>query len=143
MADGTALLRSAAASPMMNARCGWRVRKGSPGDQKRWAAGNGVFNEMGVRSRGAGAYRTVAPQPGRTAMAASPDDWAKELEAELATLASDMWATHRRLEEKGFRIDGGNKAATGWWLTAINRKLSPGSIRVQSDGATLSVTVEA
>jgi hypothetical protein len=75
-------------------------------------------------------------------MATSSDDWMKELEADLAPLASDMWETQKRLEEKGFRIDGGNKAPTGWWLTANNRNISHGSIKVQSDGTRISVTAE-
>jgi hypothetical protein len=69
------------------------------------------------------------------------DDGAKVLEAELAPLASDMWGTQKRLEEKGFRVDRGNKSATGWWLTANNRNTSR-SIKVQSDGAQLVVTAE-
>jgi hypothetical protein len=76
-------------------------------------------------------------------MATNPDDWTRELEADLATLASDMWATQKRLEERGFRVDGGNKAPTGWWLTANNRNASHGSIKVQSDGTKISVTAEA
>jgi hypothetical protein len=74
-------------------------------------------------------------------MAASLDEWAKELEAALATVAPDMWATQKRLEERGFRIDGGNKSPTGWWLTASNRNLNPSNIRVQSDGTKIVVTV--
>jgi hypothetical protein len=69
-------------------------------------------------------------------------DWTKELEAELSPLASDMWGTQRRLEEKGFRIDGGNKAPTGWWLTAINRSISNGSVKVTSDGSKISVSAD-
>jgi len=38
-------------------------------------------------------------------MAANLDDLAKELEADLATFASDMYATQQRLPEKGFRVD--------------------------------------
>jgi hypothetical protein len=75
-------------------------------------------------------------------MAANADDWLKQLETELAALASDMWATQKRLEEKGFRVDGGNKAPTGWWLTANNRNFRPNSIKVQSDGNKISVTAE-
>jgi hypothetical protein len=75
-------------------------------------------------------------------MATNLDDWTKELEGELATLAPDMWATQKRLEEKGFRVDGGNKTSTGWWLTANNRNVSHGSIKVQSDGTKIVVTVE-
>jgi allophanate hydrolase subunit 2 len=70
------------------------------------------------------------------------DERTKELEAEMAPLASDMWATQRRLERKGYRVDSGNKSPTGWWLTANNKNISPGSIRVQSDGTKIVVTVE-
>jgi hypothetical protein len=74
-------------------------------------------------------------------MAANPGDWTKELEADLAALASDMWGTQQRLSEKGFRVDGGNKSHSGWWLTAINRDTSR-SIKVQSDGINVVVTSE-
>jgi hypothetical protein len=73
--------------------------------------------------------------------ATNPDEETKELEAELAPLASDMWGTQKRLEEKGFRVDRGNKSATGWWLTANNRNTSR-SLKVQSDGAKIVVTAE-
>jgi hypothetical protein len=63
-------------------------------------------------------------------MAASLDEWAKELEAVLATVARDMWATQKRLDETGFRSDGGNNSPTGRWLTASNRNLNPSNIRV-------------
>jgi hypothetical protein len=75
-------------------------------------------------------------------MATNLNDWTKELEEELATLAPDMWATQKKLEEKGFRVDGGNKTSAGWWLTANNRNISHGSIKVQSDGTKIAVTVE-
>jgi len=35
-------------------------------------------------------------------MATNFDGWTKELETELTTLASDMWATQKKLEDKGF-----------------------------------------
>lgn len=70
-----------------------------------------------------------------------PNEGTKELEAELAPLASDMWGTQKKLEEKGFRVDRGNKSAVGWWLTANNRNISR-SIKVQSDGARLVVRTE-
>ncbi len=69
------------------------------------------------------------------------DDSTKSLEAELAPLASDMWGTQKRLEEKGFRVNRGNKSATGWWLTANNRNTGR-SIKVQSDGTKLVVNAE-
>ena len=73
--------------------------------------------------------------------ATNPEDSTKSLEAELASLASDMWGTQKRLEEKGFRVNRGNKSATSWWLTANNRNTGR-SIKVQSDGAKLVVTPE-
>jgi hypothetical protein len=86
-------------------------------------------------------YGISASEEGH-AMATSPDDWTKGLEAELAPLASDMWATQKRLEEKGFRVDNGNKMPSGWWLTANNRDMSQGDIKVKSDGTKIVVTVE-
>ena len=74
-------------------------------------------------------------------MANKPDEWTKELEAELATLASDMWGAQQRLSEKGFRIDGGNKSHSGWQLTANNRNTSR-CIKVQWDGTKIAVTAE-
>jgi hypothetical protein len=70
------------------------------------------------------------------------NEWTKELEAELTPLASDMWGTQKRLEEKGFRVDSGNKMPNGWWLAANNRNMNPGNIKVQSDGTKIVVTVE-
>ena len=69
------------------------------------------------------------------------DDWTKELEADLATLASDMWGTQQRLAEKDFRVDGGNKSPSGWWLTASNRNTGR-SVKVQSDGSKVVVIAE-
>ena len=74
-------------------------------------------------------------------MATNLEEWTKELEAELATLASDMWGTQKRLEEKGFKVDSGNKMPSRWWLTANNRNMGR-SIKVQSDGTKLVVTIE-
>jgi len=80
----------------------------------------------------------------RTQMEKNIDEWAKELEEELAALAPDMRAAQTRLEQKGFRVDSGNKTSTtGWWLTANNRNMSHGSIKVQSDGTKIVVTVES
>jgi hypothetical protein len=39
-------------------------------------------------------------------------------------------------------VDGGNKTSTEWWLTANNRNMSHGGIKVQSDGTKIVVTVE-
>jgi hypothetical protein len=49
----------------------------------------------------------------RTQMEKDLEKWTKELEVELATLASDMWATQTRLEQKGFGVDSGNKTPRG------------------------------
>jgi hypothetical protein len=75
-------------------------------------------------------------------MAINLNDWTKELEVELTMLAFDMWATQKRLEEKGFRVASGNKTPTGWCLTANKRNRSYGNIKVQSDGTKIAVTVE-
>ena len=56
-------------------------------------------------------------------------------------LSPDMWATQKRLEEKGFRVDSGSTIPNGWWLTANNRNMSHGSIKVQSDGSKIAVTI--
>ena len=74
-------------------------------------------------------------------MTTNPNEWTKELETDLAALASDMWGTQQRLSEKGFRVDSGNKAHSGWWLTAINSGTSR-SIKVRSDGTKVVVTAE-
>jgi hypothetical protein len=74
-------------------------------------------------------------------MTTNPDDWTKELETDLAALASDMWGTQQRLSAKGFMVDGGNKSHSGWWLTANNRNTGR-SIKVQSDGTKVVVTAE-
>jgi hypothetical protein len=78
----------------------------------------------------------------RTQMEKNLDEWAKELEEELTALAPDMRAAQTRLEQRGVRVDSGNKTSTGWWLTANNRNLSQGSIKVQSDGTKIVVTIE-
>jgi hypothetical protein len=58
-------------------------------------------------------YRPALTEKGRTQMAASLDDRVKELEVELATLATDMWAAQKRLEEKGFS-DRPRQQITNW-----------------------------
>jgi hypothetical protein len=74
-------------------------------------------------------------------MTTKPDDWTKELETDLAAVASDMWGTQQRLSEKGFRVDGGNKLPAGWWLMANNRNAGH-STKVQSNGTKVAVTAE-
>jgi hypothetical protein len=91
----------------------------------------------------ADAYRGInMTEKERTQMAQDPDEWIEELEMELATLASDMRATQQRLEQRGFKVDSGNKTSAGWWLTANNRNTSYGGVKVQSDGTKTVVTFE-
>jgi hypothetical protein len=74
-------------------------------------------------------------------MADDLSEWAREFEAKLAQLSPDMQATSVLLEQEGFRVDSGNKSSTGWFLTAYDRNLRRGSIKVQSDGTKIVVTV--
>jgi hypothetical protein len=74
-------------------------------------------------------------------MTTNPDDWTRELEADLAAFASDMWGTQQRLLVKGFKVDSGNKSHSGWWLTAMDHGTSR-SIKVQSDGTKVVVTAK-
>jgi hypothetical protein len=69
------------------------------------------------------------------------DGWAKAFEAKLAELGPDMQATQALLEQEGFRVDSGNKSSSGWWLTAYNKTRRQQSIKVQSDGSKIVVTV--
>jgi hypothetical protein len=74
-------------------------------------------------------------------MANDVGEWAKEFEAKSAELAPDMQATQALLEQEGFRVDSGNKSSSGWWLTAYNKTARQESIKVQSDGSKIVVTV--
>jgi hypothetical protein len=75
-------------------------------------------------------------------MAEDVNEWAKQFEAKLAKLAPDMQATQALLEQEGFRVDSGNKSFTGWYLTAYdNENMNRGSVKVQSDGTKIVVTV--
>lgn len=98
-----------------------------------------VISVFAAASAGALDIRPDKNLPGVTTT--NTDDSTKSLEAELAPLASDMWGTQKRLEEKGFRVNRGNKSSTGWWLTANNRNTGR-SIKVQSDGTKLTVNAE-
>jgi hypothetical protein len=44
-------------------------------------------------------------------------EWAKKLEPRLKQLSPDMRAASALLEQEGFKLDSGNKSATGWFLT--------------------------
>jgi hypothetical protein len=68
-------------------------------------------------------------------------EWAKKFELRLNQLSPDMWAASALLEQEGFRVDSGNKSATGWFLTAHDRNRSRGSIELQSDGTKIALTV--
>jgi hypothetical protein len=58
------------------------------------------------------------------------DDWTKELEADLSLLASDMWGTQKRLEEKGFRVDRAtNRQLAGDGEQSQHRSQYQGAIR--------------
>ena len=74
-------------------------------------------------------------------MARDVSEWAKEFEAKLAGLAPDIQATEALLEQEGFRVDSGNKSSSGWRLTAYNKAMRQESIKVQSDGSKIVVTV--
>ena len=52
-----------------------------------------------------------------------------------------MWATQKRLEEKGFTVDSGNKSPTGWWLTAYNRSMNPAVLGCNLTAAETGVTL--
>jgi hypothetical protein len=69
------------------------------------------------------------------------NEWAKKLELRLNQLSPDMWAASALLEREGFRVDSGNKSATGWFLTAHDRNQHRGSIKLQSDGTKIDLTV--
>jgi hypothetical protein len=52
-------------------------------------------------------------------MATNVEEWTRELAAELAPFAPDMWTPQKRLEGKGFRWIAATKclAGGGWRLT--------------------------
>lgn len=63
-----------------------------------------------------------------------------KFELKLNQLSPDMSAASALLEQEGFRVDSGNKSATGWFLTAHDTNQRRGSI-MQSDGTKIVVTV--
>ena len=67
--------------------------------------------------------------------------WTKNFELRLNQLSPDMRAASALLEQEGFKVDSGNKSATGWFLTAHDRYQRRGSIRLQSDGTKIALTV--
>ena len=80
--------------------------------------------------------KIATEQAGRAA-----SDWAKKFELRLNKLSPDMSAASAVLEQEGFRVDSGNKSATGWFLTAHDTNQRRGSIRLQSDGTKIVLTV--
>jgi hypothetical protein len=80
--------------------------------------------------------KAATEQAGRAA-----SDWVMKFELKLNQLSPDMSAASALLEQEGFRVDSGNKSATGWFLTAHNTNQRRGSIRLQSDGTKIVVTV--
>jgi hypothetical protein len=72
---------------------------------------------------------------------ADSTDWAKKLELRLNQLSPDMWAASALLQQEGFRVDSGNKSATGWFLTAHDGNRHRDSIKLQSDGTKIELIV--
>jgi len=68
-------------------------------------------------------------------------EWAKKFELRLNQISPDMAAASALLEQEGFRVDSGNKSATGWFLTARDRNQRRGSIKLQSDGTKIVLTI--
>jgi len=68
-------------------------------------------------------------------------EWVKKIELKLNQLSPDMSAASALLEQDGFRVDGGNKSTTGWFLTAHDSNQRRGSIKLQSDGTKIVLTV--
>jgi hypothetical protein len=66
---------------------------------------------------------------------------AKKFELKLNQIPPDMGAASALLEQEGFSVDSGNKSATGWYLTAHDRNQRRGSIKLQSDGTKIDLTV--
>jgi hypothetical protein len=79
---------------------------------------------------------TATAEGGRAA-----SDWAKKFELKLNQLSPDMSAAGALLAQEGFRVDGGNKSATGWFLTAHDSSQRRGNIKLQSDGTKIVLTV--
>jgi hypothetical protein len=65
-------------------------------------------------------------------------EWAKKFELKLNQISPGMGAASALLEQEGFRVDSGNKSATGWYLTAHDRNQRRGSIELQSDGSKIA-----
>ena len=84
----------------------------------------------------------ISPSPANEPPKTDVDltEWAKKFELKL-NQSPDMGAASALLEQEGFRVDSGNKSATGWYLTAHDRNQRRGSIELQSDGSKIVLTV--
>jgi hypothetical protein len=84
----------------------------------------------------------ISPSPSNEPPKSDADstESAKKFELRLNQLSPDMWAASALLEQEGFRVDSGNKSATGWFLTAHDRNQRRGSIKLQSDGTKIVLT---
>jgi hypothetical protein len=84
----------------------------------------------------------ISPSPANEPPKSDVDstEWAKKFELRLIRLSPDMWAASALLEQEGFRVDSGNKSATGWFLTAHDKNRRHGSIKLQSDGTKIDLT---
>jgi hypothetical protein len=84
----------------------------------------------------------ISPSPANQPPKSDVDstEWAKKFELRLNQLSPDMWAASALLGQEGFRVDSGNKSATGWFLTAHDRNQRRGSIKLQSDGTKIVLT---
>src|SRR6516162_6434130 len=79
----------------------------------------------------------ISPSPANEPPKTDVDstEWAKKFELKLNQISPDMGAASALLEQESFRVDSGNKSATGWYLTAHDRNQRRGSIELQSDGS--------
>ena len=85
----------------------------------------------------------ISPSPANEPPKTDVDstEWAKNFDLRLNQLSPDMSAASALLEQEGFKVDSGNKSATGWFLTAHDRNQRRGSIKLQSDGTKIDLTV--
>jgi hypothetical protein len=90
----------------------------------------------------------VSPSPGNEASKTTTEeaghakaDWAKQFALKLNKISPDISAANALLQQEGFRVDSGNKSATGWFLTAHDSSQHRGSIRLESNGTKIVLTV--
>jgi hypothetical protein len=68
-------------------------------------------------------------------------DWAKKFELKLNKISPDMPEASALLQQEDLRMDSGNKSANGWFLTAHDSNQRRGSIKLESDGTKIVLTV--